>query len=339
MNTQIPAPVLRSPHHLLAAIPFLLGFRPDASVVVVWIHSGAIALTQRVDWPSQIAGSELDSWSESVVHAARHVNAQGAVLLGYPSRQAQAESAANAQPLLALCRSMAAHHCEVLDAMVVTEDGWQPIDPESGDHAGEVLPFDLQVTAEVSDDFMFSGWSFAESREEVCAEFSGAQQSPAITIDELEQLAVSAQALDGAALEQWRDEVIQRLLQGLEAGMLADFGSDLAIGLQDIRVRDSVLWHLAHDLDPATGLLALRALVRNLPAGYRAPAATVASICAWLVGDGVRASAALELAIHDAPDYGLAMLVSTALMNGLPPRTWQETMEQLTYEACRHGLS
>jgi len=45
MSASVPAPVLRSPHHLLAALPFLLGFPPHASLVLVWVDDGCIALT------------------------------------------------------------------------------------------------------------------------------------------------------------------------------------------------------------------------------------------------------------------------------------------------------
>ncbi|MDO8731064.1 MAG: DUF4192 domain-containing protein [Actinomycetota bacterium] len=340
MKTQIPAPVLRSPHHLLAAVPFLLGFRPQASVVVVWIRSGVIALTQRVDWPVQASHEELATWAEAVVRPARHVCAQGAVILGYPPSHIDAVDSQGALPLVWLGKAIKARETEVLDVLLVLEDGWKQVHLESGSVAEEISLFNIQVLAEVSDDFMFSGWSFAASRDDVCAEFEPQPGAALALVEDLEQLAEEIRSLESAELELWRDEVIRLLLNCCESGVVASADRlRLANGLRDIRVRDSVLWHLAHQLDPNTSFLAVRALIRCLPEGQRAPAATVGAICAWLTGDGVRATAALDIAAHEEPEYGLARLVSTALANGLPPRMWQETMEQLTYDSCRNGLS
>ncbi|HBJ73767.1 MAG TPA: hypothetical protein DDY88_08730 [Actinobacteria bacterium] len=340
MTTHIPAPVLRSPDHLLAAIPFLLGFRPAASVVVIWIHSGDITLTQRVDWPEKEAALDLTHWAQAVVRAARHVTAQGAVLVGYPPAPTSALAGDCGGPLVSLGEGIDQTKTELLDSMLVLDDGWLRVLGEPGAGEGQLRPFDLQITADVSDDFLYSGWSFATSREEVCAEFASVESAPSSTHDEEQLLHEHFNDIDPASIEVWREDLIHRLLNCLESGTVEPEGNGLFVtGLRDIRVRDSVLWHLAQQLDPSTSLIALRTVVRALPTGHRAPTATVAAICAWLLGDGVRASAAVDIALSEEPDYGLAQLVSTALVNGLPPRMWRETMEQLTYDACRNGLN
>lgn len=337
MKPTMPAPVLRSPDHLLAAIPFLLGFRPYSSVVLVWIQSGSIALTQRVDWPKE--QQDLHEWGSAVIRAARHVTAQGVVVVGYPPEHWTGVLSQSAAPLAAIGRQLINGEGQVLDAIIVSEDWWLALDTEFEATTAQARPFDLRITAEVSDDFMYSGWSFVADRAEVCAEFNANGHGPAVALPELDQLAVECAALDPDELELWRDQHVHLLLTSLEAGALhPNTAGRLAVGLHDIRVRDAVLWHLAHDLDANSSLRALRSLVRALPVGRRAPSATVASICAWLAGDGVRASAALDIAVQDEADYGLARLVGTALSNGLPPAMWQETMEQLRYEDCRHGL-
>ncbi len=339
MKTQMPVPVLRSPHHLMAAIPFLLGFRPQCSIVLVWIDSGSIALTQRVDWPAAGAHDGLKEWATTVVHAARHVSAQAVVLVGYPDGAEPAVTTPDGAPVAALAAAVADAQFDVLDAIVVLDDSWCVLEAGDGGRLGPPLAFDLRITAEVSDDFMYSGWSFAADRAEVCAEFAAGDQAAAADRSELEALTAERRALSDSQRESWRDDSVRLVLASCERGALLEASpARLASGLTDIRVRDAVLWHLAHELDPQSSLHALRALVRALPEGSRAPSATMAAICAWLAGDGVRASAALEIAIHDEPDYGLAALVATALANGLPPRMWQETMEHLSYEACRHGL-
>ena len=316
-------------------------------MVIVWIQAGAIALTQRVDWPqfapqpasSDARGSrELGEWAHSVVHAARHVHAQGAVVLGYPSPPS-AFPEPGAHVLAAVGGVIRDIGVEVLDALLVGDDGWWALDADLSSGGCAVRPFDLRITAEVSDDFMYAGWSHAADRDEVCAEFVTVGHARVVTTTELHRLGAEAAGLDLAGKEQWREDRVRQLVAACEMGSAqsADF-AHLAVGLLDIRVRDCLLWHLAQQLDAVTSLRLMRSLLRELPLGHRAPAATVAAICAWLAGDGVRASAALDIAVGDEPGYGLARLVSTALANGLPPRMWQETMEQLSYDDCRLGL-
>ncbi|MCX6433893.1 MAG: DUF4192 family protein, partial [Actinobacteria bacterium] len=67
--TPIEALTLRSPDALLAAVPYLLGFRPTESAVVVWLRGGRIQLTQRLDLPTH--ESDLPGWRAAMwTHAA-----------------------------------------------------------------------------------------------------------------------------------------------------------------------------------------------------------------------------------------------------------------------------
>jgi hypothetical protein len=47
------------PDDLLAIIPYLVGFHPDESIVAVFIKSGRIGLTVRMDLPPESAADEL----------------------------------------------------------------------------------------------------------------------------------------------------------------------------------------------------------------------------------------------------------------------------------------
>lgn len=42
---------LREPHELLAIVPFVLGFHPTNSIVVLCLHGRRLGLTQRLDLP------------------------------------------------------------------------------------------------------------------------------------------------------------------------------------------------------------------------------------------------------------------------------------------------
>jgi len=60
-------------------------------------------------------------------------------------------------------------------------------------------------------------------------------------------------------------------------------------------------------------------------------------VVAWLLGDGARATMAIERARTDDPDYTLAALVEASLAAGLPPGAWRDAMGDLTREECRFG--
>ncbi|MEN9454339.1 MAG: hypothetical protein RLZZ19_826 [Actinomycetota bacterium] len=45
---------LTSPHDLLAAIPFLVGFKPEDSIILISILDGSISMAMRVDFPDSL---------------------------------------------------------------------------------------------------------------------------------------------------------------------------------------------------------------------------------------------------------------------------------------------
>ena len=66
-----------------------------------------------------------------------------------------------------------------------------------------------------------------------------------------------------------------------------------------------------------------------------APIGTVTGLLGWLIGDGVRAVAALERVWAEDRDYSLAELLGRSINAGLPPSSWRDMMRGLTREACR----
>ena len=51
---------LTSPHDLLAAIPFLIGYHPQDSLVLVALKDEAVGMAMRVDMPSDLQASGYD---------------------------------------------------------------------------------------------------------------------------------------------------------------------------------------------------------------------------------------------------------------------------------------
>jgi hypothetical protein len=107
--------------------------------------------------------------------------------------------------------------------------------------------------------------------------------------------------------------------------------------LDDIRVRDAVLWDMTHGNDGGMWRRAATTLHRCLRMTARpaaAPVATVLAITHWQLGDGARAVEALRLAMEADAHYRLARLVFSAVTAGLPPQAWSQVMQDLDRAQC-----
>jgi hypothetical protein len=53
-------PTLTSAHDLITAIPFLIGFHPTDSIVLISVKGGAVGLAMRIDLPAQLESDQID---------------------------------------------------------------------------------------------------------------------------------------------------------------------------------------------------------------------------------------------------------------------------------------
>ena len=51
---------LTSPHDLLAAIPFLVGFKPEDSIVLLTLKDDSIAMAMRIDFPETLDSEQVE---------------------------------------------------------------------------------------------------------------------------------------------------------------------------------------------------------------------------------------------------------------------------------------
>ena len=70
---------LTSPHDLIAAIPFLIGYHPVDSLVVVSIKDNCIGMAMRVDYPNELSASAYDLLAAHLERA----GSTGALLVAY----------------------------------------------------------------------------------------------------------------------------------------------------------------------------------------------------------------------------------------------------------------
>jgi hypothetical protein len=66
-----------------------------------------------------------------------------------------------------------------------------------------------------------------------------------------------------------------------------------------------------------------RDVVRRTPLDLLAAPAALLGFAAWLAGDGALAWCAVERSQQAEPDYSLAGLLAEALVNAIPPTSWE----------------
>lgn len=325
---------LRSPDALLASLPYLIGFTPHESVVVVWLADGTLVLTQRMDWPQREGRA---AWLSALLapRAATRADEVVVVVVGDGS------GVADAVPVPDLARAVG-RQCRdtgvlLRDLLHLRGDTWRSLlchDPDCCPLVGR--PLAPGVRLQVAAEFTAAGHAPLADRAEVVASLAADAG-----VGQRVEPHVSEARRGDAGLESWREESLAILAAALrgEAGD-PDRVSGVAIAaLGDVRVRDTVLWDIttgSHEYRERARALLLEAL-RGSPPGDVAPVATSFAVVAWLLGDGARAATALERALAADPGYALALLLRQGLEAGLPPGHWAEAMGGLSREECRHG--
>jgi hypothetical protein len=350
---------LASPDALLASIPHLIGFPPEDSVVLVGIapdasNRSSVRLTQRFD------RTDTDTPAGALTQMARQTAGpmitagctEVIITVFGDQRPDPDRELPDGQLVDALITALDEGDVSIRDALYT--DGtsrWSYgcDDPSCCPPEGRPIPD--EVRGLVAAEFAVAGVAMVPSRDALAAELAPADVD---TRDAMAREIVSARAereaafhtegatgrsVEASGLEAWRDTSIATVARLSDPDPLtAADSARVAVGLGDIRVRDTALWDLAQPgVDRQSAIAGLASIVRQAPAGRVAPAATVLAICHWTSGDGARANVALEHAFADDPDYSLARLVGTGLHAGLPPQAWTDSLAGLSREVCRHG--
>lgn len=335
--------VLTSPDTVLSAIPYLVGFAPSDSIVILWLQDGRILLTQRADLPT--GPKQEDAWVDLLFGHAAVKMCESIIVVAYCADPAAADVVAQVRARAAI------ENLHVMDALRTHDGRWWSLQCEDDgccDAAGH--PIDPSDRAAVGAEFAVRGVAPRGTREDVAAELAADGEGQAATAEILDEIATQkgamlADDLSGRVREQWRTEVIDAIMHALRSGPgdeLDVYGdaANLIEGLADIRVRDTVMWECTRmqDAQLRGAHEAFARAVTLAPPGRVAPVATLAAITAWLLGDGVRASVALERGWTDDPNYSLGQLIAAAVQGGLPPASWRASMQGLTRELCRYGF-
>ncbi len=314
------------PAELLQAVPYLLGFHPERSLVLVGLADGVLVVTARLDLADTSVAGVLHETvavmarggSTSVVAAV--YDDESCLDLGDPHEQ-RGDLAA------ALDDATSAVDCYLTDVLLVLGRRWWSLSCDSAHCCppeGQQVPTEpssFMTAATVAGVVALPDRAALEQLLEPESEMARNRLGPAI--DRHDSAGVSA-VLDGRG-ESYTRAVKRALFAAARAADepewtqvvdddVARFGS----ALREIAVRDSV-W-MAIDDGRIDGRPLWRALARQLPAPYDAPPLFLFGWASWRSGDGALAGIAADGAVASDPGYTAADLLLAALARGLDPR-------------------
>jgi Domain of unknown function (DUF4192) len=317
---------LESPIELVGLVPYLFGFHPSDSVVVLTLAGPRREIGFR-------ARSDLGSDRETVP-LARHLTevlvrnqAEEVVIIVYPPD----DWTGKIETLHAAFEAaLAAADIRIIEFGRVQKGRWKSLlcrDPSCCPADGAPIPPEAGAASVVAAEMVYAGATALPSRAALVATLQPrgwpdrAAMDKATTRAEEEWI---ARLLDGGSLGEWRVEVerlhsvvIDRWSVG-DQTLQDDEAANLIVGLSDRRVRDRCLAVVDSPARPAATALWAELVRRAAPPDV-APPATLLAWAAWQAGDGALANIALDRALISDPTYELARLLAHCLAHGLPP--------------------
>ncbi len=344
---------LRSSQELLTAVPFLLGFHPENSLVVLTLRDDRLGLTARVDLPDDPTSHAAALLAQSLLPALLREELDTAVLLGYE------DTPGDSVPVLeTITQALASHGVRLKDRLVVRGGRWRSLDcPDPGCCPLDGSPVPLPVDAPaVAAEFVGAGVSPHATRADLAAALEAGLDSGPVG-----QLLASAGVGVAPRTGPEAAALFGRILgfPSASAPLTVEDAADGARCLRDVQVRDAlVAWLTPGTLDPnvfgrdAQEVLAalphpspvegegeregdgagcrvvanlngvqdrLIRLCRMLPDEHATAALTVLGCFTWWRGDGALTRVALDRALRCDPGYRLARLLERLVDLGIRP--------------------
>lgn len=325
MPTQHPKHRFTHPGALIAALPAVLGFVPEKSLVLVSLEEGRLGAVMRADLSEdlidnldRLADLAAGSGAEDVV--AVIVDDDGAVCpMCIEDHRDLCEALSAALDLSGV--GLAGAH--VVDR-VESGGRWHCVDGCGADGAVEDPLASPLAAAAVLD-----GRRLYPRRADLQAVIAVTDPARAARLADPILDAATARA------EQWQADadacgrrdveaaiaLAARVLAGEEP---ADAElADLACALTDLAVRDT-LYALAVGAHAAAAEALWGLLARRLPDPWRVEALVLLAFSAYSRGDGPLAGISLDAALRCAPEHRMAGMLDTALQSGMRPEQIRE---------------
>jgi Domain of unknown function (DUF4192) len=327
---------LKSPHELLAVVPYLLGFCPTQSIVVLCLRDHRLGLTQRLDLPQP---EHADKVASALMPSLVAEKPDAVVLIAYENR------AGDSLPTIgSLSAALESRQIDIHDRLLVRSGRWRSLDchnPNCCPSQGSRVPEPTDVPG-IAAEFVGQGISPHRDREALVKQLEAGPQAVAVTkvlrsMQKARIKAVGSPSVPRAELfAAW-----PRILDPEAKAITAEDAAMAAMSLLDIEIRDGLVawlspgtlninelseeaqelfcglqkgWGEEH-YDPA--YIASQNAVQDrlirlssmLPDHVAPPALSVLASFTWYRGDGALTRVALARALRCDPGYRLAQLL------------------------------
>ena len=317
-----PMTTLTSPHDLLVAVPFLMGFSPEESLIVIGIREEAINIAMRFDL-------ENSDYQEIVTHLQRW-RCDCSMIISYTHQADTKELHSQVRELISATGIL------VRESLLVQGKRWKSelcSDLSCCPQEGNPIP-EIANSAIAAEQVLLGHRMPYASREELENSLRSDDSLESLT----NQVCLAIELIpeidyrqDPRPLQREGAEAISKVVARAEAGESLSDSTLLAlvlVRLKDLQVRDFALGCINEEnLEKLIDLW--RWIVRIAPSRYVAPVATLLAATAYEKGDGVLAQSALDRALEHDDEYPLAHLLKRVFAAGWPPETFATMRREL----------
>ncbi|MGH3674701.1 MAG: DUF4192 domain-containing protein [Mycobacterium sp.] len=306
---------LNRPGALIAALPAVLGFVPEKSLVLVTVDRGEMGCVMRVDLSPELYDSVAHV---AEVAAAARPDAAIAVVVDAEGADCRLCNDEYRRLANSLTDRLAEHRIELLDVHVVDRVAaggrWHCLDGGGG-------VIDDPSTSPLAMAAVLEGRRLYARRAELQQVIEVVDPAASEALAAIIRAQADARKVDARRDIEEAMAAATRVAAGkaLPEPRLAR----LACALTDPQVRDT-LYALAVG-DSAAQAESLWALLsRTLPAPWRVEALVLLAFSAYARGDGPLAGVSLEAALRCDPTHRMAGMLDTALQSGMRPEQIRE---------------
>lgn len=309
-------PTITSAHDLITAVPFLLGFHPANSLVVIATHDQSIGMALRIDLPPHLDTEQIDLLAHHVLRD----GADSAACIAYaPASRTDIDAM-----LIALTAGLMRNKVRVNDAIVVAGGRYKSIICNNQPALSErdlAIP-DIESSAFAAEQVVRGvpmPFGSVEEMAQIIAPLPRATDDDWVA--QVQTFRIDS--LSPQLVELRRDGVstMELLFEHFQSGIGISDPTLVArmIGrMSDIQVRDYAMG--VHSEDTFDIYYAMWCeLTRLAPAGFIAPIGCIVAAMAYESGNGALAHKALDRVFHDEEKYPLALLLRRVFNAGWPP--------------------
>ncbi len=321
---------LTSPHDLLAAVPFMVGYHPKNSLVAMALVENKVAMAMRVDFPDS---QSLSAISHTIALHLERERATEAIIVGYLPTDL-----IGSDPLAIVRETIDLHRIVVKECIEVRGDRFRSnlcTDLDCCPPEGTAVPLitDSRVTAEqVAAGNPLPFLDLDELKKSIAAAGTDKELNKAIkVIDEIDYDTFDftpgqregASAINQLVLEFSRDGIV------VDKALIAL----VLVRLLDLQVRDYAMGMATEESSEQIWDM-WRWMLRIAPKGYVAPVAVIFASISYERGDGALAQRALDRALLDDSKYQMAKLLRRTFAAGWPPSAFTQMRAELHPKIC-----